>query len=149
MEENLEYDEQEDEFDVVPAEEMSKRKQDDEDILVDVTTCDLQFKRFWIRMMMWRWMGSAQALERRLKRASRKCFIYRCFRTNSNHIAMRVGNDSHGPKIKKKSPQKEGETIVGKLPTLSYAKTRVMVSGGQSSITGDVAYESDKRRKNK
>ncbi|CAO3625363.1 unnamed protein product [Cunninghamella blakesleeana] len=40
LEENLEYDEKEDEFDVVPHEEMTKRKQDDEDILLDVTTCD-------------------------------------------------------------------------------------------------------------
>ncbi|KAI9306634.1 WD40-repeat-containing domain protein [Cunninghamella echinulata] len=40
LEENLEYEEKEDEFDVVPQEEMTKRKKDDEDILVDVTTCD-------------------------------------------------------------------------------------------------------------
>ncbi|CAO3590637.1 unnamed protein product [Absidia cylindrospora] len=40
LEENLEYEEKEDEFDVAPEEETTKRKQDDEDILVDVTTCD-------------------------------------------------------------------------------------------------------------
>lgn len=62
LEENLEYEEKEDEFDVVscwhisqtrlanqvtinrifkvPEEEVSKRKQDDEDIQVDVTTCE-------------------------------------------------------------------------------------------------------------
>ncbi|RUS26718.1 LOW QUALITY PROTEIN: WD40-repeat-containing domain protein [Jimgerdemannia flammicorona] len=40
LEENLEYEEREDEFDVVPEEEVSKRKQDDEDIIVDVVTTD-------------------------------------------------------------------------------------------------------------
>ncbi|KAI8977098.1 WD40-repeat-containing domain protein [Mycotypha africana] len=40
LEENLEYEEKEDEFDVVPEEEKTKRKQVDEDILVDVTTCE-------------------------------------------------------------------------------------------------------------
>ncbi|KAI8149001.1 WD40-repeat-containing domain protein [Fennellomyces sp. T-0311] len=40
LEENLEYEEQEDEFDVVPAEEVSRRKEDDEDIIVDVTTVE-------------------------------------------------------------------------------------------------------------
>ncbi|KAI8371652.1 WD40-repeat-containing domain protein [Radiomyces spectabilis] len=40
LEENLEYEEQEDEFDVVSEETVSKRKNDDEDIVVDVTTCD-------------------------------------------------------------------------------------------------------------
>ncbi|KAL0096051.1 retinoblastoma-binding protein-like protein 5 [Phycomyces blakesleeanus] len=38
LEENMEYEEKEDEFDVVPEEEATKRKQDDEDITVDVTT---------------------------------------------------------------------------------------------------------------
>ncbi|KAI9323510.1 WD40-repeat-containing domain protein [Dichotomocladium elegans] len=38
LEENLEYEEKEDEFDVVPAEEVSRRKEDDEDIYVDITT---------------------------------------------------------------------------------------------------------------
>ncbi|KAG1545391.1 hypothetical protein G6F45_005646 [Rhizopus arrhizus] len=40
LEENLEYEEKEDEFDVVPDDEKSKQKQVDEDVLVDVTTCD-------------------------------------------------------------------------------------------------------------
>lgn len=40
LEENLEYEEKEDEFDVVPDAEKTKRKQVDEDISVDVTTCD-------------------------------------------------------------------------------------------------------------
>ncbi|KAG2186066.1 hypothetical protein INT43_002504 [Umbelopsis isabellina] len=40
LEENLEYEEKEDEFDVVPEEEVTKRKQDDEDIKVDVATFD-------------------------------------------------------------------------------------------------------------
>ncbi|KAG0164447.1 hypothetical protein DFQ30_009940 [Apophysomyces sp. BC1015] len=40
LEENLEYDEKEDEFDIVPEEEVSKRKYGDEDTIVDVTTCD-------------------------------------------------------------------------------------------------------------
>ncbi|KAI8577441.1 hypothetical protein K450DRAFT_251655 [Umbelopsis ramanniana AG] len=38
LEENLDYEEKEDEFDVVPEEEVSKRKQGDEDIKVDVAT---------------------------------------------------------------------------------------------------------------
>ncbi|KAF7730248.1 hypothetical protein EC973_002491 [Apophysomyces ossiformis] len=40
LEENLEYDEKEDEFDIVPEEEVSKRKYGDEDTIVDVTTCE-------------------------------------------------------------------------------------------------------------
>ena len=40
LEENLEYEEKEDEFDIVPDDEKTKRKQVDEDISVDVTTCD-------------------------------------------------------------------------------------------------------------
>ncbi|KAI9246120.1 WD40-repeat-containing domain protein [Phascolomyces articulosus] len=40
LEENLEYEEQEDEFDVIPAEEVSRRKEDDEDTIVDVTTVE-------------------------------------------------------------------------------------------------------------
>ncbi|KAI7859556.1 Set1 complex component swd1 [Circinella umbellata] len=40
LEENLEYEEKEDEFDVVPAEEVSRRKEDDEDKIVDVTTVE-------------------------------------------------------------------------------------------------------------
>ncbi|KAG2218800.1 hypothetical protein INT45_005447, partial [Circinella minor] len=40
LEENLEYEEKEDEFDVVPAEEVSRRKEDDEDKIVDVTTIE-------------------------------------------------------------------------------------------------------------
>ncbi|KAI7862490.1 Set1 complex component swd1 [Spinellus fusiger] len=38
LEENMDYQEKEDEFDVVPEDEASQRKLDDEDILVDVTT---------------------------------------------------------------------------------------------------------------
>ncbi|KAI8347654.1 WD domain-containing protein [Blakeslea trispora] len=41
LEENLEYEEKEDEFDVVPEDEKANRKQVDEDIPVDVTTCDV------------------------------------------------------------------------------------------------------------
>ncbi|CDS04820.1 hypothetical protein LRAMOSA07350 [Lichtheimia ramosa] len=40
LEENFEYEEKEDEFDVVPAEEVSRRKEDDEEIIVDITTCE-------------------------------------------------------------------------------------------------------------
>ncbi|OZJ03135.1 hypothetical protein BZG36_03866 [Bifiguratus adelaidae] len=40
LEENLEYEEREDEFDVIPQEEMSKRKLGDEDVYIDVTTID-------------------------------------------------------------------------------------------------------------
>ncbi|KAI8983127.1 WD40-repeat-containing domain protein [Pilobolus umbonatus] len=40
LDENLEYEEKEDEFDVVPEDEKSKQKLVDEDIIVDVTTCD-------------------------------------------------------------------------------------------------------------
>ncbi|KAI8079092.1 WD domain-containing protein [Gilbertella persicaria] len=40
LEENLEYEEKEDEFDVVPEDEKSMQKQVDEDIAVDVTTCE-------------------------------------------------------------------------------------------------------------
>lgn len=40
LEENLEYEEREDEFDVVPEEEKTKRKQDDEDTMVDITTLE-------------------------------------------------------------------------------------------------------------
>ncbi|KAF9906934.1 hypothetical protein BX616_000578, partial [Lobosporangium transversale] len=40
LEENIDYEEREDEFDIVPEEEASKRKHDDEDILIDVTTIE-------------------------------------------------------------------------------------------------------------
>ncbi|RCI06328.1 hypothetical protein CU098_004185, partial [Rhizopus stolonifer] len=40
LEENLEYEENEDEFDVMPDYEKSKQRQVGEDVLVDVTTCD-------------------------------------------------------------------------------------------------------------
>ncbi|KAI9272430.1 WD domain-containing protein, partial [Sporodiniella umbellata] len=40
LEENVEYEESEDEFDVMPDDEKSKQKQVGEDVLVDVTTCD-------------------------------------------------------------------------------------------------------------
>ncbi|KAF9348954.1 hypothetical protein BGX26_012689, partial [Mortierella sp. AD094] len=40
LEENIDYEEREDEFDIVPEEEASKRKHDDEDVLVDVTTIE-------------------------------------------------------------------------------------------------------------
>ncbi|KAF1804493.1 hypothetical protein FB192DRAFT_1047610 [Mucor lusitanicus] len=40
LEENVEYEEKEDEFDVVPDDEKTKQKQVDEDIAIDVTTCD-------------------------------------------------------------------------------------------------------------
>jgi COMPASS component SWD1 len=40
LEENLEYEEKEDEFDVVPDDEKNKLKNVDEDITVDVTTCE-------------------------------------------------------------------------------------------------------------
>ncbi|KAI8646203.1 quinon protein alcohol dehydrogenase-like superfamily [Parasitella parasitica] len=40
LEENVEYEEKEDEFDVVPDEEKTKQKQEEEDISIDVTTCD-------------------------------------------------------------------------------------------------------------
>ncbi|KAK4519026.1 Rho guanine nucleotide exchange factor [Mucor velutinosus] len=40
LEENVEYEEKEDEFDVVPDDEKTKQKQVDEDIALDVTTCD-------------------------------------------------------------------------------------------------------------
>ncbi|KAG0365531.1 Retinoblastoma-binding protein 5 [Gamsiella multidivaricata] len=40
LEENIDYEEREDEFDIVPEEEASKRKHDDEDVLIDVTTIE-------------------------------------------------------------------------------------------------------------
>ncbi|KAF9375950.1 hypothetical protein BGX21_003648, partial [Mortierella sp. AD011] len=40
LEENIDYEEREDEFDIVPEEEASKRKHDDEDVIVDVTTIE-------------------------------------------------------------------------------------------------------------
>ncbi|KAF9434531.1 hypothetical protein BGZ76_007859 [Entomortierella beljakovae] len=40
LEENIDYEEREDEFDIVPEEEASKRKHDDEDVFVDVTTIE-------------------------------------------------------------------------------------------------------------
>ncbi|CAO3684972.1 unnamed protein product [Rhizopus microsporus] len=40
LQENVEYEEQEDEFDVMPDAEKTKQKQVDEDVIVDVTTCD-------------------------------------------------------------------------------------------------------------
>ncbi|KAF9584449.1 hypothetical protein BGW38_006423 [Lunasporangiospora selenospora] len=40
LEENIDYEEREDEFDIVPEEEASKRKHDDEDVVVDVTTAE-------------------------------------------------------------------------------------------------------------
>ncbi|KAG0309512.1 hypothetical protein BGZ98_001655 [Dissophora globulifera] len=40
LEENVDYEEREDEFDIVPEEEASKRKHDDEDVTIDVTTIE-------------------------------------------------------------------------------------------------------------
>ncbi|KAF9935111.1 hypothetical protein BGZ65_003483, partial [Modicella reniformis] len=40
LEENIDYEEREDEFDIVPEEEASKRKHEDEDVLIDVTTIE-------------------------------------------------------------------------------------------------------------
>ncbi|KAF9286871.1 hypothetical protein BGZ68_002485 [Mortierella alpina] len=40
LEENIDYEEREDEFDIVPEEEATKRKHDDEDVIVDVTTVE-------------------------------------------------------------------------------------------------------------
>ncbi|KAF9183761.1 hypothetical protein BGZ51_003823 [Haplosporangium sp. Z 767] len=40
LEENIDYEEREDEFDIVPEEEASKRKHDDEDVIIDVTTIE-------------------------------------------------------------------------------------------------------------
>ncbi|KAG0097858.1 hypothetical protein BGZ93_001810, partial [Podila epicladia] len=40
LEENIDYEEREDEFDIVPEEEASKRKHDDEDVVIDVTTIE-------------------------------------------------------------------------------------------------------------
>ncbi|KAI1314743.1 hypothetical protein EDD11_001757 [Mortierella claussenii] len=40
LEENIDYEEREDEFDIVPEDEASKRKQVDEDVLIDVTTIE-------------------------------------------------------------------------------------------------------------
>ncbi|KAF9933613.1 hypothetical protein FBU30_005052 [Linnemannia zychae] len=40
LEENIEYEEREDEFDIVPEEEASKRRHDDEDVIIDVTTIE-------------------------------------------------------------------------------------------------------------
>ncbi|KAG0322660.1 hypothetical protein BG000_002822, partial [Podila horticola] len=40
LEENIDYEEREDEFDIVPEEEASKRKHDDEDVMIDVTTIE-------------------------------------------------------------------------------------------------------------
>ncbi|KAI8361605.1 WD40-repeat-containing domain protein [Mortierella sp. GBAus27b] len=40
LEENIDYEEREDEFDIVPEEEASKRKHEDEDVLLDVTTIE-------------------------------------------------------------------------------------------------------------
>src|SRR5690606_5829095 len=40
LEENIEYEEREDEFDIFSEDEASKRKQEDEDIMIDVTTIE-------------------------------------------------------------------------------------------------------------
>ncbi|KAF9551614.1 hypothetical protein EC957_006507 [Mortierella hygrophila] len=40
LEENIDYEEREDEFDIVPEEEASKRRHDDEDVIIDVTTIE-------------------------------------------------------------------------------------------------------------
>ncbi|KAF8941462.1 hypothetical protein BGZ58_008737 [Dissophora ornata] len=40
LEENIDYEEREDEFDIVPEEEASKRKHDDEDVVIDVTSIE-------------------------------------------------------------------------------------------------------------
>ncbi|KAF9375766.1 hypothetical protein CPC16_000545 [Podila verticillata] len=40
LEENIDYEEREDEFDIVPEEEASKRKHDDEDVVIDVTNIE-------------------------------------------------------------------------------------------------------------
>ncbi|KAF9414763.1 hypothetical protein BGZ94_000289, partial [Podila epigama] len=40
LEENIDYEEREDEFDIVPEEEVTKRKHDDEEVEIDVTTIE-------------------------------------------------------------------------------------------------------------